>query len=31
MTDIDDGENAEAVAAAVPGVTEVVDETEIAG
>jgi len=31
VTDIDDGENAEAVAAAVPGVTEVVDETEIAG
>jgi len=31
QSEIRDGENAEAVAAAVPGVTEVVDETEIAG
>jgi hypothetical protein len=28
---IEDGENAEAVASAVSGVTEAIDETEIAG
>jgi BON domain-containing protein len=30
VSSIDDGENAEAVAGAVPGVTEVADETELA-
>jgi hypothetical protein len=30
VSSIDDGENAEAVASAVPGVTEVVDETDLA-
>jgi hypothetical protein len=30
VSSIDDGENAEAVASAVPGVTEVVDETDVA-
>ena len=28
---IEDGENAEAVAAAIPGVVEAVDETEVSG
>jgi len=31
VVSIDDGENAEAVAAAVPGVVEAVDETEVSG
>jgi osmotically-inducible protein OsmY len=30
VSSIEDGENAEAVASAVPGVTEVADETELA-